>query len=267
MTNGDPGDADAFGAMLAAHVAGRPADEVLERDDGQILRGDGGAAQYVTGPQAWPVEVRAALEDVAGPVLDVGAGAGRHAVALQDRGLEVVAIDTSPGALAVMRDRGVHDARLLGLDDVTRLEARFATVLLLGNNLGLLGGRDRAADRLAALAAVCLPDARIVAETTDPYATADASERAHHDRNRRAGRLGGHARMRARFDGGIGAWFDYLFLSADEVRDLVADTDWAVADITPVRGSDGLVVVLDLSWSSSQSSRVRTGMPVAPLGT
>lgn len=247
MTDRDRGDPDPFGAMLAAHAAGQPADEVLERDDGRILRGDGGAALYFSGPEDWPEEVLTALDDVTGPVLDVGAGAGRHALALQDRGLEVVAIDTSPGAVAVMRDRGIRDTRVLGIDEVGRLDRGFGTVLLLGNNLGLLGAHDRAADRLAALATVCRPDARIVAETTDPYATTDASDRAHHDRNRRAGRLGGHLRVRARFDGHVGAWFDYLFLAADEVRDLVADCGWQVADITPIRGSDSLVVVLDLA--------------------
>ncbi len=73
-----------------------------------------------------------------GAVLDLGAGAGRHSVHLQDWGHEVTAVDASPGAVAVCRARGIRDVRLA---DLRSLEAdrRWDTVLLMCGNLGLAG--------------------------------------------------------------------------------------------------------------------------------
>ena len=46
---------------------------------------------------------RRALDMSRGRVLDVGAGAGCHSLALQDKGIDVTAIDISPLSVATMR--------------------------------------------------------------------------------------------------------------------------------------------------------------------
>lgn len=56
---------------------------------------------------------RKALELARGRVLDVGAGAGCHSLVLQNRGLEVTAIDISPLSVQVQQERGVRDARVV----------------------------------------------------------------------------------------------------------------------------------------------------------
>ncbi|MEY4992230.1 MAG: hypothetical protein RI948_1109, partial [Bacteroidota bacterium] len=53
-----------------------------------------------------------ALDQCKGSVLDIGAGAGVHALALQDRGHQVSAIDLSAGAVAYMKENGL-DAKQL----------------------------------------------------------------------------------------------------------------------------------------------------------
>jgi len=83
-----------------------------------------------------------ALDRCRGRVLDIGAGAGRHALALQDRALEVVAIDVSPICVALCRDRGVLDARtvdVMTLDDAAPL-GRFDTILFGMQTIGVAGG-------------------------------------------------------------------------------------------------------------------------------
>lgn len=58
-----------------------------------------------------PVLERRALSLCSGRVLDVGAGAGCHSLALQQRGLEVTAVDISELSVETMRRRGVANAR------------------------------------------------------------------------------------------------------------------------------------------------------------
>ncbi len=79
-----------------------------------------------------------ALDLAKGWILDVGAGSGCHALALQQKGKEVCAIDISPASVDVMRARGVKDARLINLYD-TRLIDTFDTILLLMNGSGIIG--------------------------------------------------------------------------------------------------------------------------------
>ena len=86
-----------------------------------------------------------------GPVLDLGAGAGRAALYLQDRGIEVTAVDSSPGAVEVCRLRGVRDVCLADLSDAPD-DRRWGAVLLLCGNLGLGGSWDGNRELLSRLA-------------------------------------------------------------------------------------------------------------------
>lgn len=81
---------------------------------------------------------RAALDLARGHVLDVGAGAGCHTLALQNKGLEVTAIDISPLSVQVQRERGVRDARLVNLFDPAFAE-QYDTILFLMNGSGIIG--------------------------------------------------------------------------------------------------------------------------------
>lgn len=73
-----------------------------------------------------------------GRILDVGAGAGCHALALQDKGMNVTAIDVSPLSVEVMIKSGVEDARLVNLYDESLCE-NFDTILMLMNGSGIIG--------------------------------------------------------------------------------------------------------------------------------
>ena len=99
------------------------------------------ATLFRTEAEMPPLE-RRALELCRGRVLDVGAGAGCHSLALQERGADVTAIDISPLSVDVMLRRGVKDARVADLFDES-FAGCYDTVLMLMNGSGIVGRLER----------------------------------------------------------------------------------------------------------------------------
>ncbi|MFE9243535.1 class I SAM-dependent methyltransferase [Nocardiopsis sp. NPDC006938] len=231
MGNAGPRVGDAFGETLRrcweARAAPGSAFEIIERDDGVIHAAD--ASRYFTPSARLPPLDREALELARGSVLDVGVGAGRHALALHERGRTVVGIDPSPGAVEVARLRGV-DARHGSIARPPTGLGRFDTLLLLGNNLGLLQDAERAPAVLAHLAALAAPGAVLLGTGMDP-GTTNAEHLAYQQRNRAAGHLPGRIRMRNRQGALATEWFDYLFASVDELAELVRPSPWRLVSV------------------------------------
>ena len=99
------------------------------------------ATLFRTEAEMPPLE-RRALGLCRGRVLDVGAGAGCHSLALQERGADVTAIDISPLSVDVMLRRGVKDARVADLFDES-FAGCYDTVLMLMNGSGIVGRLER----------------------------------------------------------------------------------------------------------------------------
>jgi SAM-dependent methyltransferase len=221
---------DGYGEMLlAALEEGGDMLEIVERDDGFILASRFGPEFYLAPYRKWPSRQRRALRLARGRVLDVGAGAGRVALHLQEKGLEVVAIDASPGAVEACRKRGVRDARLLRVEDVDKSLGLFDTVVMYGNNLGLLASKSKGRKLLRRLHEITTDRARIIGEILDPYPNAPPIHLEYHKRNRERGRMSGQIRIRIRYRDVATEWFDYLFLSRKELEELLDGTGWRLA--------------------------------------
>ena len=241
----DPIREDGFGRPLLVRLDGGQALPIIERDDGFIEADHSDYFRAMADDdESWTwIRPRAT-----GRVLDIGAGAGRASLALQESGVDVVALDVSPGAVEVCRRRGVR-ATFLG--DVTDLAAAvpapdpFDTFLGIGNNLALMGSGDRAAAFFAALDRLSAPGARLVGTMLHPYTTDVPAHLRYHDENRRAGRLGGVVRIRVRYHEAATPWFELLWASPDELAALVEPLGWPLVDVR----SNGAVYAAELRRS------------------
>ena len=203
--------------------------EIVEREDGFIAASQFSSELYLAPFAKWPAAQRRAMRFARGRVLDMGAGGGRVALHLEERGLEVVSSDVSPGAVEVGRRRGVKDARELGIDDVDESLGAFDTIVMFGNNFGLFATRAKAKRLLRRFHRLTSDRGRILGETRDVHQTDDPGHLAYQRRNVERGRMPGQIRIRIRYRLATTPWLDYLMVSRDELAELVEGTGWHVA--------------------------------------
>ena len=182
------------------------------------------------------------MKFVRGRTLDVGCGAGRCCLYLQQRCHQVTGIDVSPLAIKTCRARGVKDARVLPFTRINRRLGTFDTILMMGNNFGLFGSRLRARWLLRRLHGLTSPQARIVAETLDVHQTDNPDHLSYTRWNCRRGRMPGQIRLRVRYGNLRTPWFDYLLVSREEMRRILAGTGWSVQRFLNSEGSPYIAV-------------------------
>ncbi len=225
---------DPFGEALLDAAAGGRGEHFVERDDGYLRSED--ARHFLARPAQWPPFEREALGTTSGRVLDIGAGAGRHSLALQNRGCDPVAMDMSPGAIEVCRSRGVNTTFIGTVFDLEKIDVEpFDYAVMLGNNLGLLQSDARAGHVLDAIGGLLKPGGLVVGTLRDPYMTDAPHHLRYHDLNRAAGRYPGQIRLRLRYGRTATEWFQLLFLSPQELVDLAGRCGWRVIDMSEPR--------------------------------
>jgi SAM-dependent methyltransferase len=235
---------DAYGQQLLAQYKSQTATaEFIERDDNYIDTGSE-AGLYFFEYERWSPLEHQAIERVKGRVLDIGCGAGRHSLYLQQNGFDITGIDNSPGAIAVCKMRGLKNAVVRPIVDVDEFGPNsFDTILMLGNNFGLFGDAENARRILKKLSRITSSEAQIIAETRNPYKTDSPEHLEYHELNRRRGRMAGQIRMRVRYGKIVGAWFDYLFVSPKEMQEIVADTDWQIEEFMESEEANYIAVI------------------------
>lgn len=107
-----------------------------------------------------------ALQLAEGKVLDIGAGAGSHALYLQNqRNLDVLALDISPKSIEVCRLRGIKKAvceNMLALSGET-----FDTILMLMNGTGIFESLAKIDTYLQKLHSLLNENGQVLIDSTD----------------------------------------------------------------------------------------------------
>jgi hypothetical protein len=122
----------------------------------------------------------------------------------------------------------------------------FDTIILFGNNFGMFGTPERVSKILASWARRTHAGARILAESATPYCGgAPSIDRHYYQRNKAQGLMPGQIRIRTLYRSCVGPWSDWLFVSRQEMRQLVRGTGWKVRTIFGDLPSDPFLAVLE----------------------
>lgn len=235
---------DAYGHLLSDYHNGRENVEIVEREDGFIDTSRLGPFNYFAEYEDWAEHQRLAIQYATGRVLDIGCGAGRHCLHLQEQGHDVLGTDNSPLAIQTCRSRGLKNAKVIPITQLSSKTGTFDTILMMGHNFGLVGNYKRAKWLLRRFASMTSDTAKIIAETMDPYQTTEPGHLAYHQFNRDRGRMSGQLRLRIRYRQHTTPWFDYLFVSKREIEDILEGTPWQVEHYIDAANTPTYVAIL-----------------------
>jgi 2-polyprenyl-3-methyl-5-hydroxy-6-metoxy-1,4-benzoquinol methylase len=217
------GNEDAFGAAVNDFYRKKDAALIIERDDGYVDIDT--ADHYFHEFRQWPEIEREGIKFVKGNVLDVGAGAGRVSLYLQKSGFKATALDNSPLALDVCTGRGVRTTVLSDIEHFSPSRP-FDTILMYGNNFGLMQNHTTAIRILEKMYDYTSDNAVIIAETMNVYTTTNESHLQYQKKNRLHGKISGQIRFRMRYQNHASPYFDYLFVNEREMRNIILATRW-----------------------------------------
>jgi SAM-dependent methyltransferase len=226
---------DAFGRAIRDHFRGERDEPLLHRDGAETLEHPIEAFYFTEfNPSEDPAHEWLASW-LQGPLVDLGAGTGRHALYFQER-FETVALEPSPALVETMRDRGVDDARegdMFALREQFSRD-RFGSALANGTQLGLAGSMRGLSAFLGDLAHVTTPDATAVVDCYDPTHPATADLVGYRD-DPTPGLA--HRVMFFEYEGKTNPILQLRLFSPDRLREAAVGTDWEVAEVA--RGGEG----------------------------
>jgi 2-polyprenyl-3-methyl-5-hydroxy-6-metoxy-1,4-benzoquinol methylase len=208
--------------------------EIEERSDGRfILNGDSNS--YFEPFEEWTSIQKLIAPEIKGRILDVGCGGGKHSLYFQENEQEVSAMDNSPKAIETCKIRGILKTIVCDVEHFHLIEKslKFDHIIFWGNNLGLFQSRDFFLYLMETLEHYTHHDSIIHLESMSPYGEGfldtETVEYVHQNILRK--RLGGQMNTRIRYKKFVTPWTDYLFLSIEELRELVNLTNWEIINI------------------------------------
>ena len=170
-----------------------------------------------------PVIERKALDMATGKTLDVGAGSGCHSFVLQEKGIDVTAIDISPLSVETMKERGVK--KVLEQDFFT-LEGKYDTILMLMNGIGIVGTLERLPEFFHKLDKILSPGGQVLCDSSD-ISYVFENETGMIDIPEDMGYYGEN-NFQMQYKDTIGEPFDWLYIDSDTLKEQAAKNGYAV---------------------------------------
>lgn len=160
-----------------------------------------------------------ALSIADGAILDVGAGAGCHALVLQQMNKQVTAIDSSALAVDLMQKDGVSDA--VCADFFTFNNGQYDTILLLMNGIGMIGTLARFEKFLKQAKKLLKPNGQLIFDTSDIKYLYEGNPLP-------TGKYYGEVSFCYEYKGEKGKWFDWVYIDEDTLDNIADKEGWFV---------------------------------------
>ncbi len=213
-----------FGSALEDYHNGNHKIKIIyHRDDGQktedFLKG------YFCEYSDFPKREKIAIKKCRGKVLDIGAGAGRHSLELQRRGLNVLAIDISQKACEVMKKRGIKHVKC---KTPYQLEGgNFDTILILGCSIGFVEDIEGLKIFLKFVKENLLnPGGKVLMDSMDVRETDNPKHIKYQEKNIESGRFRGEIRIQIEYKGIKGEMFQILHVDPDTLQEVAESIGW-----------------------------------------
>lgn len=216
---------DTFGRIMRDALEGKDSSYIIERDDG-FLRHTTGEPLVKPFEEWWAAE-RDAIIGREGPFLDVGCGVARVGDYVKSQGMEYYGIDLSPIAVEMCHKKGHENVFIMSAENITLDSNFFKTVVLYGNNFGIMGTPEGVVKMLEELHRVTTEAAVILAGATDPEVTDNEMHLAYHAKNRAIGLPPGQVRIRNNYQGEVDDdWWYLLLCGLDLMSEIAKKAGW-----------------------------------------
>ena len=165
-----------------------------------------------------------ALDLCRGRVLDIGAGAGRHSLILQESGFDIVAIDICAQAVEIMKGRGIRNVKHVSIFEYN--EGKFDTVLMLGHGLGIAGDLDGLEKLLQQIPRIITPGGQIIGDSLDVRCTQESVHLEYQKGRMQAGAYVGEMQLKLKYKDVVGPAFGWLHVDSDTLSMVAREHGW-----------------------------------------
>jgi SAM-dependent methyltransferase len=158
-----------------------------------------------------------AMDMCEGKVLDVGGGAGSHALILQERGFDIVALDISAAAVDIMKKRGLLN--VVEGDIFSYQGEKFDTLLFLMNGIGLTGTVDGFKKFLSRAKTLLNEGGQLLFDSSDITYLYEGTEMP-------KDKYYGEVSYQYEYKGEKGDWFNWLYIDPVLLKKIARESGW-----------------------------------------